>query len=446
MTANILLVQAEGPERTRLEDALSTLSANGTPPVVVTASTGRDAVRRAGEQPFDLVVADLVLPRPGLCGAETLIRVGELLPDTRTLLFSDHAYVRDLLSEVPDLFLPRGDDESFFDELVRAAVRLLESCGKGIQSLSQVSTLGGDGENLTDAPRARRIAGKYQLGEEIGRGGMGVVCRAEDTFIGRPVAVKLLRVRATADRAGLTRRMRREVMIAGRLDHPNIVTIHDAGFDGDEMYFVMELIEGHTLRQRLIERGALGRDEALGLLRQTLDAVSYAHARQVVHRDLKPENILLTHDGRVKVVDFGVAKIVSLASSSDGSSDDEGAHRTTSLGAVIGTKGYMAPEQRLGEPVDHRADLYALGVVLYEMLHGRPFQGRQLTGNRATRADTPRKLGRRPEVSGDARLADVVRRATALLPDERFQTGEAFRAAVEEAVRPPFWKRWLPWP
>lgn len=426
MASRILLVKAESPERTRFEEALYGLVESGETPEVATAAGGWEALAHAGHQPFDLVIADLVLPKPGLSGAETLLRIGEIQPAARSILLSDHCGTRDLLDGVADVFLTLDSDRAaFLTKLLHSATRLLAGAEGGPRLVDEVTTVA-DERTAAGSPSAGRlIAGKYLLGAELGRGGMGLVYEAEDTFIGRPVAVKLLHVRATQARDSLARRMRREVMIAGRLDHPNIVTVFDAGFEGDEMFFVMELIEGQTLRELLRKRRTLPRDEAIGVLLQTLDAVSYAHGRQVVHRDLKPENILLGPQGRVKVVDFGVAKLVSIASSSGvpRAGDAAPRHCTTTKGAVIGTKGYMAPEQRIGEEVDHRADLYALGVVLCEMLHGS-----------ASPAPAP----------CDRRLRRIVERATALLPDERYPNGQAFAAALEDLERP-VWRRWWPW-
>jgi tetratricopeptide (TPR) repeat protein len=205
------------------------------------------------------------------------------------------------------------------------------------------------------------LAGRYQLQEELGRGGTGTVWRALDTHLARPVAIKLLSTAGLADEA--RSRLLREARLAARLNHPNVVTVFDAAQDGDNSFIVMELVEGSSLFKRPPESIASLKDVGL----QICSALEHAHSHGIVHRDLKPENILLTSEGVAKLMDFGLAR--SLAS------------RMTSEGTVTGTVFYLAPEQALGRPVDGRADLYSLGVMLYEWTAGRlPFEAGDALG------------------------------------------------------------------
>jgi eukaryotic-like serine/threonine-protein kinase len=213
--------------------------------------------------------------------------------------------------------------------------------------------------------------GPYEVVELIGRGGMGEVYRATDTRLQREVAVKV-----SAER--FTERFEREARAVAALNHPNIGTLYDVGPN----YLVMELVEGETLAER-IQQGPIPLEEALAIARQITEALEVAHERGIVHRDLKPANIKITPDGRVKVLDFGLAKMAEPAPQPD--SDPEHSptltlEAATELGVIMGTAGYMAPEQARGKAVDKRADIWAFGVVLYEMVTGkRLFQGEDLT-------------------------------------------------------------------
>jgi hypothetical protein len=209
--------------------------------------------------------------------------------------------------------------------------------------------------------------GRYEVVEELGRGAMGVVYKASDPTIGRLVAIKVLSLEAStcAGIPGAREVFMREARAAGRLSHPGIVTIHDALEDPESRsnYIVMEFIPGRTLESILLAGPALETDRALDIIRQIAEALDYAHHNQIIHRDLKPANILLTDDGRVKITDFGIAKIVAR----------EGAARTV---AIMGTPAYMSPEQVTGGEIDARSDLFSLGILLYLMLVGqKPFAG-----------------------------------------------------------------------
>jgi tRNA A-37 threonylcarbamoyl transferase component Bud32/TolB-like protein/tetratricopeptide (TPR) repeat protein len=265
------------------------------------------------------------------------------------------------------------------------------------------------------------LADRYRFERELGAGGMATVYLAEDLKHHRRVAVKVLRPELAA--AVGTERFLREVTIAANLQHPHILPLHDSGEAGGCLFYVMPFIEGPTLRMRLVREGELPVAEAVRILRDAVDGVAAAHAAGVVHRDLKPENIMLS--GRhALVADFGVAKAVSEAT---------GRHAQTSAGIALGTPGYMAPEQAVGDPlVDHRADIYALGVLAYEMLAGEPpfVRSTPQAVLAAQVTETPVPLAeRRPTVPWA--LASLVMRCLAKKPADRPQRAEEVLTVLE---------------
>jgi serine/threonine protein kinase len=209
--------------------------------------------------------------------------------------------------------------------------------------------------------------GAYQLEAEIGRGSMGIVYRARHVQHGHPAAVKVLLESLTTDQSFVTR-FTREARIVRALQHPNIVRLYDAGQEHTHIYFAMEYFAGTTAGQLLKQRGRLPVGQVVEIAAQAADALNYAHLEgHVVHRDIKPENLLVDRWCRVKVLDFGLARV-------------DGLHSITRVGTVVGSLYYVSPEQLLGRQVDGRTDVYALGVSMYEMLAGqRPFRGRTLT-------------------------------------------------------------------
>ena len=210
----------------------------------------------------------------------------------------------------------------------------------------------------------------YRIVEKIGGGGMGVVYKAEDIKLGRNVALKFLPSEFSGNQQVLER-FQREARTTSALNHPHILTVYEVGEDKGILFIATELVEGHTLRDLL--HGALSCDQALAFAKQILEALSNAHRAGVVHRDLKPENIMVRPDGYVKLLDFGLAKLLPspVASLSQTADVD-----LTAPGQMFGTVRYMSPEQILGESIDHRSDLFSFAIILYEMVCGRhPWQG-----------------------------------------------------------------------
>ncbi len=263
--------------------------------------------------------------------------------------------------------------------------------------------------------------GRYHITGVLGRGAMGVVYLGYDEAIDRQVAIKTIHRRLLhgEDGSEWLARFRREVRAAGRCLHPNIVTIFEYGEEDETPYIVMEYVQGRELRDYLKDRQPLPLANAVAVIVQVLQALSHAHAGGVVHRDIKPGNIILLADGQVKVTDFGIARMDTVSS-------------MTQIGTTVGTPGYMSPEQFQGKEADRRADLFAVGVVLFELLTGnRPFPGRgtselmyQLLNESPRRAT---QLNPRLPIELDA----VFNKALAKLPDLRFQDASEFIAALE---------------
>jgi serine/threonine-protein kinase len=207
----------------------------------------------------------------------------------------------------------------------------------------------------------------YRIISKLGQGGMGEVWRATDTKLGRDVAIKVLPEAFARDESRMAR-FKREAQVLASLNHPNIAAIYGV----EDCALVMELVEGPILAER-IAHGPMAMDEALPLVRQIVEALEYAHDKGIIHRDLKPANIKVTPQGRVKVLDFGLAKAMeaSPAAAPNPQSSPTLTMRDTALGVILGTAGYMAPEQARGQAVDQRADIWAFGVVLWEMVTGR---------------------------------------------------------------------------
>ena len=261
--------------------------------------------------------------------------------------------------------------------------------------------------------------GPYEILAPLGAGGMGEVYRARDSKLDREVAVKVLPTSLARDPAALAR-FEREAKAVAALSHPNILAVHDFGSSDGTTYAVMELLEGESLRQRLAE-GAIPLRKAAEIAREIALGLAAAHDKGIVHRDLKPENLFLTRDGRVKILDFGLARQIALPSSGDTHSPT--AAPGTEPGTVLGTVGYMAPEQLRGQTADHRSDIFSFGAVLYEMLTGR----RAFLGDTAIETMNAILKEEPPELSQSGRqippgLERIVAHCLEKKPDERFQS------------------------
>jgi serine/threonine-protein kinase len=270
--------------------------------------------------------------------------------------------------------------------------------------------------SFTGALSGARLA-HFQLADELGRGGMGVVYRARDTRLDRPVAIKAIRAGAAADPTA-QRRFGFEARAAARLRHPYICQVFDLLQAGDEELIVMELLEGESLQARLA-RGALPVAEAVRLAAEAAEALREAHAHGIVHRDIKPSNLFVTDSGHVKVMDFGVARLLDAVAAAPEERTAAPGDRTGSSG-VVGTVGYFPPEQASGGAVDERGDVFALGVVLFEMLCGvHPFAAPGLVAylGRLFTEPAPPVLRWRPE-AGEA-LDALVRQMLAASPEGR---------------------------
>jgi Tol biopolymer transport system component len=271
--------------------------------------------------------------------------------------------------------------------------------------------------------------GPYEVVAPLGAGGMGEVYRARDPRLGRDVAVKIL-PEALAGEPERLLRFEREARAASALNHPNIVTVHEFGCHGETRYLVTELLEGEPLRATL-ERGALPLARALGYAVQLARGLSIAHDKGIVHRDLKPENLFVTRDGRIKILDFGLALPLE---GEPGGAQSEAATALTLAGTVIGTASYMAPEQVRGEPTDPRSDCFAFGCVLYELLAGRRAFARPSAAETMAavlKEDPPPLTELRPDVP--ATLVQVVERCLAKSPAERCASGRELLFALEIA-------------
>ncbi len=273
--------------------------------------------------------------------------------------------------------------------------------------------------------------GPYEILVPIGAGGMGEVYKARDTRLDREVAIKVLPAAFAADPDRL-RRFEQEARATAALDHPNILAIHDLGTHDGSPYLVAELLEGSPLRERLKD-GPLPCREAVEIATQVAHGLAAAHARGIFHRDLKPENLFLTTDGIVKILDFGLAKLAVRPAGDETPTEATTQTQQTAGGVLLGTVPYMAPEQARGMPVDQRADVFAFGVVLYEMLDGkRPFRGATSTDTvAAILRDEPPPL----PASVPAALAAVVSRCLAKEPGERYQGGGELKAALDGLPR-----------
>jgi predicted Ser/Thr protein kinase len=267
---------------------------------------------------------------------------------------------------------------------------------------------------------AGTLIGQYKIEALVGRGGMGAVYRAKHTMLQRVVALKILPAKFAKD-AEFVQRFRREAQALANLAHPNIVSVHDLGVQGEIYYFAMEYVDGVNMRDILAQK-KLSPEDALKVVPQLCEALEYAHSQGIIHRDIKPENILVDKNGRAKIADFGLAKILK---------GETSMIPLTQTNVVMGTIDYMAPEQRDNlKRVDHRVDIYSLGVVLYEMLTGQLPVGRFAPPSKNLKIDV--------------RIDEVVLKALEQNPDQRYQRASHMGSAVSNVsagVAKPLWNR-----
>ena len=266
-----------------------------------------------------------------------------------------------------------------------------------------------------------KIAGRYEVEELVGHGGMSSVYKARDALLERHVALKILHDQYSEDE-DFVERFKREARSVAQLQHPNIVTVIDRGEEDGRQYIVFEYIDGENLKEFVVRKGRLDVPEALEIALEVARGLAFAHAQGLIHRDVKPQNILLNGDSRAKVTDFGIARSLDV----DG---------MTQTGTVLGTSNYIAPEQATGQPVDAHSDVYALGAVLYELLAGDvPFPGESFlaVAMKHVHEPPPNLL----DVRGDVplRVAAAVDRALEKDPEQRFPTMDAFAAELEACL------------
>jgi len=309
---------------------------------------------------------------------------------------------------------------------------ICSSCGTTYGSTVRICVV--DGTPLVagrpDDPHiGQMLDGKYRIDAFISEGGMGSVYRATHVLLGKTVAIKLIKKEIVTSE-DVVRRFQREARAASNIDHRNIVTVYDLGQTADgTLYIAMEFVEGRSLREEIRHEGPMAPQRIVQILRQVASALASAHRRQIIHRDLKSQNIMLGKDGDGRelptLVDFGIAKTF-----------DEPATQLTATGFAMGTPQYMSPEQAAGKPVDHRADLYSLGVVLYEMLSGVvPFSDTSLASILVKQMnEVPEPPSRRrPDLNVPPALEAVALTCLEKDPDKRFQSADEVIAALDGA-------------
>src|SRR5437016_2646517 len=271
---------------------------------------------------------------------------------------------------------------------------------------------------------------RYEIRSKIGAGGMGEVYRARDEKLNRDVAIKVLPAALSQD-ADRLRRFEQEAQAAGALNHPNILAVYDVGTHDDAPYVVSELLEGESLKDRL-DHGPVAQRKTIDYAVQVAHGLAAAHEKGIVHRDLKPDNLFITKDDRVKILDFGIAKLIEPPTEGIAQTDIATRKVHTDPGTVIGTVGYMSPEQVRGRHVDHRSDIFSFGAVLYEMLSGqRAFRGESAVETlNAILKDEPTELTATNRNIAPA-LERVVWHCLEKSPERRFQSARDVAFALE---------------
>jgi serine/threonine protein kinase len=266
--------------------------------------------------------------------------------------------------------------------------------------------------------QAPETLGPFRLTRLLGRGGMGEVWQAFDSNLERDVAVKLMRKELLANEEAV-KRFSREARAVARLNHPNIVQVYTFGDEKGILYMVMEMVEGETITQRMKATGVVPLTECVQMLLQAVEGLSYANARGIVHRDIKPSNLMITNDFRIKIADFGLAKMVETDT------------QMTQAGTTMGSPNYMSPEQARGEEADNRSDIYALGISFYQMLTGQlPFTAQTPLSVLLKQIQDPLPEPKLLRELADGRALDVIKKMTHKAPDDRFQTYGGLAASL----------------
>src|SRR6476469_6689596 len=361
------------------------------------------------------------------------------------------------LEQEPDVVSAFLDKACEGDAVLRREVEVLLASDQRADRFIETSSVGLTTkviQNQKVDSLVGRTIGHYKISESIGTGGMGEVYLATDITAGRKAALKLLPLRFTGDAERL-KRFQREARAVVGLNHPNIVTVYEIGEDHSTHYIASELIEGETLRQRLM-RGRMEVGEAVDVAIQVASALAAAHETGIVHRDIKPENIMLRPDGYVKVLDFGIAKLAEQEVPVTLAEEEAVLLVETHLGSIMGTVRYMSPEQARGAQVDKRTDVWSLGVVLYEMVTGHP----------PFTDETPREvmtsiLEKEPppltsyNKQTPAEFQQIVSKTLRKDRTERYQSAHEllealqslrrsmeFKTALERSTKAPLWLRW----
>lgn len=329
-------------------------------------------------------------------------------------------------------------------------IKRCESCGRQYPDEANFCMIDGLRLPMSAEPRLRArvshvdaqrllgktIGGKYTIQSIIGQGGMAVVYQAFDNLIERPVVIKVMQAWLASDERA-NERFKRECQLTAQLNHPNVIRVYDGGLlNNHEPFLVMEYVPGESLRRALDRHGPVPLKTAANIVIQVSRGLGEAHAAGIIHRDLKPDNILIeavkNSNQRIKILDFGIAYLVA------------GAQRLTQTGKLIGTPAYISPEQLKDRAIDARADLYALGVILFELLTGRvPFEGEtaeSILTKQLFEAPPPISASR-PEYAPDSQVELVILKALAKDPNDRYQTALEFEQAIEAAAKEPTNKR-----
>ncbi|MBI4501019.1 MAG: protein kinase [Gemmatimonadetes bacterium] len=420
--AAILVVDDEAGIREFMLESLATQGHE-----IAQAASGAEALDLLRARPFDVMFTDLKMPG-ALDGIHLLREARRDWPDLKVIVLTAYGTVG---TAVEAMKLGAHD---YLEKPISGPTELRILVSRALEARGQVpgnASLNGDPVKGLALEVGRALGPDYQVQDPIGQGGYAVVFRVRDRNLERWLAVKVLRPELGAVEE-IAERFRCEARTAARLFHPNIVPVYFVGRERDVPFLVMPLVAGESLSAAVRRRGPFPLPEAMRVARDVADALDFAHQAGVIHRDVKPDNILLeSATGRSLLSDFGIARAVAHGS------------RETGPGVVLGTPHYVSPEQAAGEPeLGPRSDVYSLGVVVYEMLAGRPpFDGptaRSILTQQVTAAPPP--IGGRAGLNG--RIENVIRKALAKDPAERFSSaGELVRTLAEAAADGPHQRR-----